>query len=767
MTRPGLGGSLRHGPALLAYAAVTVLLTWPLVRVLGEAVPSDLGDPLMSISILWWNAQSMPFTDEWWRGNFFFPGLDNLTLSDHRVGLGLFATPIMWMGGSPLHAYAIMFLLTFFLSAAAAYALGWTLTSSRGAAFVAGCVYGFNPFRAAHLSHLELLASYCLPIILVALHQWFHTRHSKWLLVLSASLLLQALTSGYYFFFMTVFIAMFLVWFMRVNQVRRDAAFLGLALGAPLVAIAPVLVRYQRAHEAMGLSRSINEIQQYSADVMGMITAPPLLALWNFPPIGHWPEGDLMPGSVAVAVVGIAALLALRRNITPSVSPMRNRHLLLVGVVLAVAVALVPLVVGPVAFKVAGVSVSISSQSKPLSMAFACAVVWLATSPRVIAAFAARSAFAFYCLAALVMWLFAFGPEVRLLGHPVLYKAPYSWLMMLPGFSDQFRVPARFAMLAVLALSAAAALAVSRLAPRWPERLRLAGAVAIATAILAESWIYPFPLMAAPPRLEVPIAVPASAVVLELPIGLYQDAVAMFHATAHHRATVNGFSGYSPPHYTILARAVEEGRMTVLSVLRRRADVAVFIRRDSPRATQLLSHVHALADAVTLPSTATHNVILLARQPEHVSSPSRAAEEIEVTTTAASQVGASALRLLVDGDYRTAWKLGLQQGGERIYLSLQEPRSVSGVRLALGAEIRSFPREIAIDVSLDGHRWTPVHTADGAVAALEAALQDPRHIDMEFAFEPRLANHIRVRQTGQSVDEWAVAELRVLAQPAE
>ena len=94
----------RHLPALVAYAALTVALTWPVARVPGSLVPPDLGDPLLTTSILWWNAQQLPFTDAWWNGAFFFPATDGLALSDHRVGIGLFATPLMWLGASPLAA---------------------------------------------------------------------------------------------------------------------------------------------------------------------------------------------------------------------------------------------------------------------------------------------------------------------------------------------------------------------------------------------------------------------------------------------------------------------------------------------------------------------------------------------------------------------------------------------------------------------------------------------------------------------------------------
>ena len=75
----------------------------------------------------------------------------------------------------------------------------------------------------------------------------------------------------------------------------------------------------------------------------------------------------------------------------------------------------------------------------------------------------------FYVLAMLLMYILSMGPEPRFLGTPFMYRAPYSWLMRLPGF-DAIRAPARFAMLAVLCLSVAAGLSFARLMLRYGNK---------------------------------------------------------------------------------------------------------------------------------------------------------------------------------------------------------------------------------------------------------------------------------------------------------
>jgi hypothetical protein len=357
------------------------------------------------------------------------------------------------------------------------------------------------------------------------------------------------------------------------------------------------------------------------------------------------------------------------------------------------------------------------------------------------------------------MWLLALGPEGRFLGQPVLYKPPYAWQMQLPGFDESFRAPARFGMLAALALCVAAGLAVARLTPRFAHRTRVVAMTAIVAAILAESWIRPFPFTPAPRRLELPPGVPESAAVLELPTGVYEDALAMFHSTEHRRRTVNGISGYTPAHYQILAAAVAEGDAGILAALRRHADIVVLSRRDWADATERASRFRAGAEAVPLASTGAHHVTLYKMLPAQASD---AGAQAIRPTAIATEPPASSTQELVDGDPRTAWSSGAQTGTEMITATLSAPQEIVGVEIILGPHVRAFGRGLAAEISHDGRHWETVATANGAEAAYEAALRDARGIPVAIRFAPRRAAQVRIRQTGQSRAHWAVAELHVL-----
>ena len=195
-------------------------------------------------------------------------------------------------------------------------------------------------------------------------------------------------------------------------------------------------------------------------------------------------------------------------------------------------------------------------------------------------AYQRRSILAFYVLAAGVMWLLSLGPAPTLRGTAFWVKAPYSWLMVLPGFSS-LRVPARFAGLMILCLSMAAGLTFARLVPLvHKRRLVLVGVIGI--GILADTWIRPLPTFAAPRPLDLLETAPPAAAVLELPLGdEVADSEAVFRSIYHHLPVVNGYSGYFPPHYGPLTAGLEEHDDEMLTALAVLGPIAIVVNERS------------------------------------------------------------------------------------------------------------------------------------------------------------------------------------------
>jgi hypothetical protein len=111
-----------HRHALLALSicgAVMALQGRDVIRHATDHLPMDAGDPVLNASILTGNARHWPLTGAWWNFPGFHPTSSTLALSEHLMGLRLFATPVVQLTGNPILAYNMLLLATFVLSASA------------------------------------------------------------------------------------------------------------------------------------------------------------------------------------------------------------------------------------------------------------------------------------------------------------------------------------------------------------------------------------------------------------------------------------------------------------------------------------------------------------------------------------------------------------------------------------------------------------------------------------------------------------------------
>ena len=207
-----------------------------------------------------------------------------------------------------------------------------------------------------------------------------------------------------------------------------------------------------------------------------------------------------------VYVVVFAPLLILgaigwRRSSTVPVPSRVWRPLRLSLAAVAVVCALTALSTlwGPWSFRLGPLAVSADGPDKPLTVVFAACVLLALTSASWGAVWRSRSAFAFYVTSAVVAWLFALGPAPHFLDRPLLYRGPYALLMLLPGFADGFRAPARFMMIAALAGSSAIAHPALALTASGSRFFRLAAA-SPPSPCCADSWPAALPAAALPLR---------------------------------------------------------------------------------------------------------------------------------------------------------------------------------------------------------------------------------------------------------------------------
>jgi len=154
----------RNWVVLFVYTVLSLILTYPLIFELTTAVPNDIGDPLLNTWILAWDTHAL-LTDplNLFNANIFYPLSNTLAYSEHLFSTALLALPWQVLFGEPVLAYNLSLLFSFPLAAFGMYLLALRWTHHRGAAFIAGLIFAFNPYRFAGIAHLQLLTFQWLP----------------------------------------------------------------------------------------------------------------------------------------------------------------------------------------------------------------------------------------------------------------------------------------------------------------------------------------------------------------------------------------------------------------------------------------------------------------------------------------------------------------------------------------------------------------------------------------------------------------------------
>ena len=535
--------------ALGAYTAIAVVVTWPLARGLGRDVAWDLGDSLLNMWILAWDGEQLlallrgdfsriaTFFD----GNIFHPAPLTLAYSEHLLPQAIQILPVYALTRNPILCYNLLFLSTFVLSGVGMYLFVRDVTGRPGAAFVAGLLFAFAPYRVPQSPHLQVLSAQWMPFALYGFRRYFAALDQgrgslRPLAGAAAALAVQNLSCGYYLLYFSPFAAAYVLWEMALRGLWRRGrvwAQLSLAAVAVFAVTIPFLLPYAAASGQLGLERSRAEVVRFSADVHSYATAFADQPVWGdvmraYPK----PEGDLFPGVVALLLACIGLFYrssqlptANLQNANPStfraldseappedmsqaLVAKRRKRVWELGVgdwelrprwihgVLAIAcvahfvAAVAGLVYRRIVVDLWLFDVQISNINQMLLRGAVLGVLLLFVSP------AARRGAGritrgpgFYLVAMVAaMWL-SLGPSPQVQGRPAEIVAPYGWLYdVVPGF-EGVRVPARLAMIVVLMLSVLGGLGAARLA-RWRHAPVLLAALSI--AFVAESAVVPF-----------------------------------------------------------------------------------------------------------------------------------------------------------------------------------------------------------------------------------------------------------------------------------
>lgn len=156
---------------LLAFAGLTVLMTWPVAARLSTHLAGGRDDLWVHQWTFWWIRQALreglnPFSTPY----LYFP--EGVSLTSHNIAWFNIALwlPLQAVVGR-ITAYNLQFLTVIMLNGFCMFLFAFAVTKSRVAAFVAGLIFGFWPYTLSHYDHANMMVVFWVPLALLFLHQ--------------------------------------------------------------------------------------------------------------------------------------------------------------------------------------------------------------------------------------------------------------------------------------------------------------------------------------------------------------------------------------------------------------------------------------------------------------------------------------------------------------------------------------------------------------------------------------------------------------------
>jgi hypothetical protein len=713
-SRPGsVSRCARREAALVVagFVALAVFWTWPLVLRPGTTMAAPFGDPLLNAWILGWDADRLRHgLAGLWTAPSFYPYPDTLAYSEHLLGIAIPLAPVYWATANAVLVYNVALVLSFALAGAGMYLLARDLTGRRDAAILAGLAFMWCPYRAPHVTHLQVLVNGWMPIALWALHRYFATGSRRALVGFVLAFVAQGLSNGYFLFFLAVPVAMVAIVELIRHRDRLPLHLARLTIAAVAIGalVAPAAAAYLRVKREQGLSRARSVAVNFGASAADYLRVSHQPILWSkvLPPGGV--ETELFPG-LTVVVLALCVLVPAGRRQEPAAAP-----------------ALLP----------------------------------------------ESTAIRLYAAIALVAFVLSMGPEPLLWDGVRLPTGPYAWLGAIAPGLDGLRVPARFASVVYVALAVLAAFGAGRVLDRVAARWRPALAGVLGAIVMAEGYMGPVPLERLPsPGMAVDRAAydwlrtQPPGPMLELPMGGPDPAVRyQFRTLLHGHRIVNGYSGYGSALQDFLTgppTTEPDGFGDTVALARALSIRYVVVHGqlypDRETARRIADDIRAQTAHVVRATAFGPVTVFELRAPESAALPRPVGAEIpQASFRLSASHNAGALGAIVDGNPATRWLSGVpQDGSEWIRVDFDRPRRPAFLRLVM--DRRSFgdyPRRLEIEGTVDGTTFVPLAAGPALQPFGQSLVELPVSPRIDLVLPGTEVKAVRVRQTGRTPRLW-------------
>ena len=293
--------------ALVFFALVALVHTWPLATDPAHLTRHDNRDAILNEWIVGWVAHQLPRAPlHLFDGNIFHPERYTLAYSEPMVVQGVMAMPLLALGLPLVLTYNLLLLSGFALSAWAMAMVVQKWTRDWTAGLVAGAVFAFNAHSLSRLPHLQAQHLEFLPFALFAFDRALEAPTTRNALKLAGWFILQSLTSVY--LLVIAAFALVAAGLARLTDLRRHPLFtlqaLVVAAVVSVAVLTPFLLPYWFVSRDLGLVRSLGDAENFSAHWRAYLTTPARLHAW-------WSTGladanVLFPGALGLALSLVA-----------------------------------------------------------------------------------------------------------------------------------------------------------------------------------------------------------------------------------------------------------------------------------------------------------------------------------------------------------------------------------------------------------------------------------------------------------------------------
>lgn len=269
---------------IIVFFILTAALTWPYVSRMRDAV-AGRNDPYLIAWTLWWDYHAT-FNDplNLFHPQIFYPYRYALAFSEHCYGIALPLFPLFALGLRPLTVHSVAIFLGFVFSGYGAFRLMRTLSGCYGAAWIAGILFAFIPYRFNMLGQLMYLFSVWIPLLIEAVVLFLRAATVKRAAWLGFAFFMLGLSTISWFLLSLIPLAVISAVLLTRYQAWRKREIWqrgAIALGAASLALTPFMLPYFMAAKIYNFKRRVDEVKAHSALPMHWLVADGRSKFWG------------------------------------------------------------------------------------------------------------------------------------------------------------------------------------------------------------------------------------------------------------------------------------------------------------------------------------------------------------------------------------------------------------------------------------------------------------------------------------------------------